>query len=178
MENKKNKYGPQNKYIKANTIKYAFRLNKKTDADLIEFVDGLDNKTEFFKNCIREYLKKNWKISNIFLKTLDILPPICYNISVSVRGVQKKEEVPTTKKWNHFPKTQIAYNNYLCICYHFLNNLSRGIRMYNDKYFKNIKKDSCYMLSEFWGSGFKFSRFGNLFLFLYPSYRYTYIIAY
>ncbi len=55
----KSKYSPQNKYNKENTIKYAFRLNKKTDAELIKFMEQLDNKTEFFKNCIREYLKKN-----------------------------------------------------------------------------------------------------------------------
>ena len=55
----KSKYSTQNKYNKENTIKYAFRLNKKTDAELIKFMEQLVNKTEFFKNCIREYLKKN-----------------------------------------------------------------------------------------------------------------------
>ena len=58
MEEKKKEL-PQNRYNKTHTIKYAFRLNKKTDAELIEFVENLDNKTEFFKNCIKEYLKKN-----------------------------------------------------------------------------------------------------------------------
>ena len=59
MENKKNKYAPQVKYNKENLKQIKFSLNKKLDADLIEFVDGLENKAEFFKNCIREYLKKS-----------------------------------------------------------------------------------------------------------------------
>ena len=58
MENKK-KYAPQAKYNKENLKQIKFSLNKKLDADLINFIESLDNKTEFFKNCIKEYLKKN-----------------------------------------------------------------------------------------------------------------------
>ena len=36
-----------NKYNKENTITYCIRLNRKTDADLIDFMESLDNKTGF-----------------------------------------------------------------------------------------------------------------------------------
>ena len=59
MENIKDKYAPQKKYNKANLKQIKFSLNKNTDAELIEFVEQLPNKADFFKTCIKEYLKKN-----------------------------------------------------------------------------------------------------------------------
>ncbi|MBQ8749863.1 MAG: hypothetical protein IJZ29_05295 [Clostridia bacterium] len=61
-ENKKNKYAPQNKYIKGNTIQYAFRLNKNTDTELIEFFSSVENKSGLIKELLKEYLKKNKNI--------------------------------------------------------------------------------------------------------------------
>ena len=61
-ENKKFKYAPQNKYIKANTIQYAFRLNKNTDAELIKFFNSVENKSGLIKNLLKEYLNKNKNI--------------------------------------------------------------------------------------------------------------------
>ena len=55
----KSKYSPQNRYNKENTIKYAFRLNKNTDAELIEFFNNVKNKSGLIKNLLKEYLKNN-----------------------------------------------------------------------------------------------------------------------
>ena len=58
MEEKK-KEKPQNKYNKNNTVQYAFRLNKNTDAELIEFFNSVKNKSGLIKNLLKEYLKNN-----------------------------------------------------------------------------------------------------------------------
>lgn len=58
MEEKK-KEKPQNKYNKNNTVQYAFRLNKNTDAELIEFFNNVKNKSGLIKNLLKEYLKNN-----------------------------------------------------------------------------------------------------------------------
>ena len=47
-----------NKYNKENTIAYCIRLNRKTDADLIDFMESLDNKTGFVKECIRTCIQE------------------------------------------------------------------------------------------------------------------------
>lgn len=57
-QEKKDKYAPQHKYIKNNMVQYAFRLNKNTDAELIEFFNSVENKSGLFKELLREYLKK------------------------------------------------------------------------------------------------------------------------
>lgn len=61
MEENKIKYGPQKKYHKNNLKQIKFCLNKNTDAELIEFVETLPNKADFFKNCIRECMQKKFK---------------------------------------------------------------------------------------------------------------------
>jgi len=50
------------KYQKENTIQVQFRLNKKTDADLIEELDSIGNKAEFFRQCLRDRIEKKNRV--------------------------------------------------------------------------------------------------------------------
>ena len=50
------------KYQKENTIQVQFRLNKKTDADLIEELDSIGNKAEFFRHCLRDRIEKKNRV--------------------------------------------------------------------------------------------------------------------
>lgn len=50
------KYAPQNKYDKNNTVQLKLKLNKKTDADLLEWLDTLENKQGTIKQILREHL--------------------------------------------------------------------------------------------------------------------------
>lgn len=46
------------KYDRENTKSYLLKLNKKTDADIIEFLEQQPNKLAYLKNLIRDDLKK------------------------------------------------------------------------------------------------------------------------
>lgn len=46
------------KYDKANTKGIYLKLNKITDADIISFLDTINNKQGFIKNLIRDYITK------------------------------------------------------------------------------------------------------------------------
>ena len=46
------------KYDNANTKFYGFKLNKKTDKDIIEILDRSPNKQALFKMAMREFAKK------------------------------------------------------------------------------------------------------------------------
>lgn len=48
----------QAKYDKANTVQLTLKLNKKTDADIIEALESVSNKQGFIKELIREDLKR------------------------------------------------------------------------------------------------------------------------
>lgn len=50
------KYGPQNKYDQNNTVQLKLKLNKKTDADILEWLDALDNKQGTIKEILREHI--------------------------------------------------------------------------------------------------------------------------
>ena len=41
------------KYDKENTVVYAIKLNRKTDADIIERLETVGNRQGFIKDCIR-----------------------------------------------------------------------------------------------------------------------------
>lgn len=49
------------RYRVINTIKYSLILNKKTDADVIEWLNTVDNKRGSILKAIREYMKKEEK---------------------------------------------------------------------------------------------------------------------
>lgn len=46
------------KYEKANVRRYALKVNKNTEADIIEFLDGLKSFNGEIKRMIREEMKK------------------------------------------------------------------------------------------------------------------------
>ena len=46
------------KYDRENTKSYLLKLNRKTDADIIEFLEQQSNKLAYLKNLIRDDLKK------------------------------------------------------------------------------------------------------------------------
>lgn len=52
------KYGPQEKYQKENISRVVLKLNKKTDADLLEWIETLDNKQGTIKEILRQHINK------------------------------------------------------------------------------------------------------------------------
>ncbi len=56
MSDPDNKY--KAKYDEANTIQVKFKLNKKTDADIISYLDSVENKQGTFKRLIREEISR------------------------------------------------------------------------------------------------------------------------
>ena len=54
----KEKYGPQKRYDAKNTKQFAFKLNYKTDSDIIEFLDACGNKQGAIKEALRAYMTK------------------------------------------------------------------------------------------------------------------------
>lgn len=46
------------KYDKENTIQVRFKLNKKTDADIIEHLQTVENKQGYLKDLIRKDMNK------------------------------------------------------------------------------------------------------------------------
>ena len=51
------KYDAQERYDKENTIQIRLKLNRKTDADIIEKLNSVDNKQGYIKRLIREDAK-------------------------------------------------------------------------------------------------------------------------
>ena len=48
----------QKRYDAQNTRVYTFKLNNKTDADLIEYLDGVPNKQGAIKTALREHIER------------------------------------------------------------------------------------------------------------------------
>lgn len=48
----------QKRYDAQNTRVYTFKLNNKTDADLIEYLDGVPNKQGAIKAALREHIER------------------------------------------------------------------------------------------------------------------------
>lgn len=51
------KYKSQDKYDKENTVQVKLKLNKKTDADILEKLESVDSKQGYIKELIRADLK-------------------------------------------------------------------------------------------------------------------------
>lgn len=51
------KYEAQERYDKENTIQIRLKLNRKTDADIIDKLNSVDNKQGYIKRLIREDAK-------------------------------------------------------------------------------------------------------------------------
>ena len=52
-------YESKKKYDDANTARIALKLNKKTDADIIEYLDWVGNKQGAIKQAIREKMERD-----------------------------------------------------------------------------------------------------------------------
>lgn len=52
------RYEAQKRYDAVNTKRYNFKFNKKTDADIIEYLDNAPNMHGAIKTAIREQIKK------------------------------------------------------------------------------------------------------------------------
>lgn len=50
------KYSPQEKYQKENIKRVVLKLNKKTDADILAWLDSIDNKQGMIKDIIRKHI--------------------------------------------------------------------------------------------------------------------------
>ena len=59
------------KYDKNNTKLIQLKLNKKTDADILEFLDGLDNRQGFIKELIRKHMKGETTVPTIQKNIVD-----------------------------------------------------------------------------------------------------------
>lgn len=46
------------RYSRSHTKRYAIELNLKTDADIISYLDGCENKQGAIKQALREMMKK------------------------------------------------------------------------------------------------------------------------
>lgn len=49
------------KYDKANTRQYTLKFNKNTDSDILEHLENVTNITGYFKDLVREDIKRNKK---------------------------------------------------------------------------------------------------------------------
>ena len=47
------------KYLITQTLSIAFRLNRRTDGDLIDIYERIPNKSQFFKQALRDWDAKN-----------------------------------------------------------------------------------------------------------------------
>lgn len=56
-----NKITPQQRYDRANTTRYQLKLNNKTDRDIIEKLNTVENKQGYIKECIRKDLEQKNK---------------------------------------------------------------------------------------------------------------------
>lgn len=54
-----NKYAPQQKYDAVNTVKVSLKLNKTTDADILEVLEQAESKQGMIKQLVREGMKKS-----------------------------------------------------------------------------------------------------------------------
>lgn len=52
-----------NKFNKQNTVSVLVRLNKKTDADILQKLETVDSKLGYIKECIRKDLKGEYNDS-------------------------------------------------------------------------------------------------------------------
>lgn len=53
MQTPKKKYAPQTRYDRLNTRNITFKFNRKTDADILAWLDSLANRQGYVKALIR-----------------------------------------------------------------------------------------------------------------------------
>ena len=87
------------KYDKNNTRLIQMKLNKKTDADILDFLDGLDNRQGFIKDLIRKHMKGAEAVPVIEKKIIDGEFLEGQNVVVSIDGKEFKRKVWYSEKW-------------------------------------------------------------------------------
>lgn len=60
---KKRQETPQERYDKANRVAFHFRLNQKTDADIIAKLEEVKNKQGYFKSLVRADIARDSETS-------------------------------------------------------------------------------------------------------------------
>lgn len=55
------RYETQNRWDRENTVQFKLKLNKRTDADLIEKLNSVDNRQGYLKELIRADITKDAK---------------------------------------------------------------------------------------------------------------------
>lgn len=53
----KSKYAPQERYQKENIQRVVIKLNKRTDADILEHLENIENRQGYIKELIRNNIK-------------------------------------------------------------------------------------------------------------------------
>lgn len=57
-----NKLVYDRKYVRENKIQVAIKLNKVTEPELVEIYQSIPNKSQWFKDCLRQYAKDHPEI--------------------------------------------------------------------------------------------------------------------
>lgn len=97
------------KYDKNNTKLIQLKLNKKTDADILDFLDGLDNRQGFIKELIRKHMKGAEAVPVMDKKIIDGEFLEGKSVVVSIDGREFKRKVYKSSKLNDLAIT--VFNN-------------------------------------------------------------------
>lgn len=87
------------KYDKNNTKLIQLKLNKKTDADILDFLDGLDNRQGFIKELIRKHMKGAEAVPVIDKRIVDGEFLEGKTVVVSIDGREFKRKPYYSAKW-------------------------------------------------------------------------------
>lgn len=87
------------KYDQNNTKLIQLKLNKKTDADILEFLEGLDNRQGFIKELIRKHMKGTEAVPVIEKKIIDGEFLEGQSVVVSIDGREFKRKPYYSAKW-------------------------------------------------------------------------------
>lgn len=87
------------KYDKNNTKLIQLKLNKKTDADILDFLDGLDNRQGFIKELIRKHMKGAENVPVMEKKIVDGEFLEGQSVVVSIDGREFKRKPYYSAKW-------------------------------------------------------------------------------
>lgn len=88
------------KYDKQNTRLIQLKLNKKTDADILEFLDAQENRQGFIKELIRKHMKGTDAVPVIEKKIIEGEFLEGQTIVVSIDGKEFKRKVWYSEKWS------------------------------------------------------------------------------
>lgn len=108
------------KYDKNNTKLIQMKLNKKTDADILEFLDTLDNKQGFIKDLIRKHMNGTevTPVMDKYIVDGDFLEG--QSVVVSIDGREFKRKPYYSAKWgdlvitvlgNEYAKYEFKYKD-------------------------------------------------------------------